>query len=527
MKKIFLLLTVFSMVFASCDPMEDIYTDLDTQEAVIAGNAEITLTDDDYGDLGLSSTYFDTVDDAKSMIPGFLSDKYPVWGKNSSAVVTFNVDQLVEKMAYTVTQADYDAVGVTSLRSDDDFNDMLSHIYATPEKGNIVDLTYLGDPVITDYTLTDDDYDLVGNGRYDNFDIRSGKDDETEEARRAKIQTILLANFPNSAVGTKYEVTYAVYDGSSGTRITTVVLTENIPASIENYTLTDDDYDSVGNGRFDNFDIRDGKAEESIEARRAKIETILLAQYPAAATGDAFEVTYDIYDGSSGTRTMLLKFNGTGYDIFSVLNYELYTFALETKTGRFAYVTDWSAPFTLASADYRAMGQSYDNFNGRNADQKAEALRLIAVYLKTIYPFAAAEDFVAVQFRSYEGSGVTATENVNFTFDGTVWTGITNKSMQFGHDGTTWAPDNTIKYTLTSADYALVGNDRYNNFDVRTGKDEETVEARLAKINTILLNNFPADEDGQKYLVTYNIYNGANGVWEMAVIKSGGAYVLQ
>ncbi len=73
----------------------------------------------------------------------------------------------------------------------------------------------------------------------------------------------------------------------------------------------------------------------------------------------------------------------------------------------------------------------------------------------------------------------------------------------------------------------LVGNDRYNNFDVRTGRDEELEEVRLEKINTILKNNFPDDAEGQKYIVSYNIYNGANDVWTLAVIKVGADYVKQ
>jgi hypothetical protein len=115
-------------------------------------------------------------------------------------------------------------------------------------------------------------------------------------------------------------------------------------------------------------------------------------------------------------------------------------------------------------------------------------------------------------------------------FDGENWSEYTNiiaETLKFGHDGSTWVPDNTIKYTLTSADYALVGNGYYNNFDVRSGKAEELESVRLDKINTILLNNFPGMAEGQKFSVSYAIYNGAAGIWEMRVILSGGKYVLQ
>ena len=56
---------------------------------------------------------------------------------------------------------------------------------------------------------------------------------------------------------------------------------------------------------------------------------------------------------------------------------------------------------------------------------------------------------------------------------------------------------------------------------------EELEDVRVEKISTILLNNFPSDTEGQKYIVTYNIYNGAAGIWSLAVIKEGSAYVKQ
>jgi hypothetical protein len=62
---------------------------------------------------------------------------------------------------------------------------------------------------------------------------------------------------------------------------------------------------------------------------------------------------------------------------------------------------------------------------------------------------------------------------------------------------------------------------------VRDGKDDKPEEVRVGKISTILLNNFPNNEEGQKYIVSYNIYNGANGVWSLAVIKIDGVYVKQ
>ena len=517
MKKIFYSFAILSLLFTACNPMEDIYENLDTQETIISGEATYTLTDTDYDDLDLTYGNFSSIEDAKSMLPDFLTGKFPVWGAESLAAVTFKLYSPIKFETYTVTDADYTAVGLTSLNTASEFNSFLGSKFPSEANGTVVELTYNTLAPQIDYTLEDADFALVGNGNYNNFDIRSGKDEETLEVRRAKIETILLKNFPDTPAGQQYLVTYDIYDGNSGTKQMLVQLNaSNEYVLITGYTLTDEDFDLVGNGNYDNFDIRSGKDEETVEARRAKIETILLENFPSAVSGDQYFVTYAVYDGSANIRNMLLEFDGSGYMLVEA--------TLISKTTRYTYTGSWSEPVTFTPAEYSLMGQqTYPNFSDND-----EAVYNIGIYLRTLYQFAAPDDFVAVEYNYY--SGGVSQRNVNFVFDGSVWNAIPNvidETIKFGHDGTTWVPDNTIKYTLIGADYALVGNDRYENFDVRTGKDEEQESVRLDKINTILLNNFPSDAEGQKYIVTYNIYNGADGVWSLSVIKEGGAYIKQ
>lgn len=53
MKKIFYSFAILSLLFTSCNPMEDIYEEIDALESVISGEATYTLTDEDYDDLEL------------------------------------------------------------------------------------------------------------------------------------------------------------------------------------------------------------------------------------------------------------------------------------------------------------------------------------------------------------------------------------------------------------------------------------------------------------------------------------------
>jgi hypothetical protein len=542
MKKIFYSFAILSLLFTSCNPLEDIYDEIDAKTAIngVIGDVERTLSDDDYADLELSYGNFSSVDDAKLMLPAFITSKYPALGvtfkadgsinEASSALITYKLFSPIKFEEYTVVDADYAALELTSLNNSGEYNDFFDQKFPSEVKGTVIDLTFKTEPTIENYTLTDDDYDFVGNGRFNNFDIRTGRDDELIEARRVKIQAILLNNFPEAAFGVKYNVTYKAYDGSSTEEYNLEVQLEENPTDPSKtivYTLVNADYELIGNGNYNNFDIRDDKPEADVQVRRAKIETILLNNYPDAVSGDFFVITYDTFDGvGRPVLEMILQFDGTNYNIFDVKVYALYTFTLEDTTMRFTLVDDWAAPISFTSEEYDLMGGSgrFSNFSG----ETSEANRKIAIYLETLYPFAADEDFVAVQYNFYSGS--VSTKNVNFVFDGTVWNSISSvidTELKFGHDGSSWVPDNTIKYTLTNADFALVDNGRYNNFDVRAGKAEETVASRVVKLNVILKANFPASAQGQKFSVTYAVYDGANGVRTTNVILEGADYILQ
>jgi hypothetical protein len=348
--------------------MDEIYEEIDAQKTVISGEAKITLTDSDYDDLGLTFGNFSSIDDAKTKLPSFLSSKYPAWGKESLAEVTFKLyhkkNDEKSLTVYEVTPADYTAGGHTygNFDSFTDITDFLDTKYPSAPNRNLVALTYKYYSGGTTYTLENGFIKVDGN-----------------------------------------------WEMSTG--------------------ISDDEYTAMGEGRSQ-FSYEDEAFEKIPVFLKDKFK------YDNKKAGDIEGIMYKLY------------------------------------------VTD-----------------TQDIDNDMSTTDKA------------VYRFVAF-----------------------FIYDGTNWTkynNVINETIKFGHDGSNWVPDNTIKYTLTSADYTLVGNGRYGNFDVRSGKAEEAESVRVDKISTILLNNFPNDAEGQKYLVTYNIYNGANGIWTLAVIKQGGKYVKQ
>ena len=50
MKKIFYSFAILSLVFTSCNPMEDIYKEVDDRDLIVCGGAKFTLSVGDYED---------------------------------------------------------------------------------------------------------------------------------------------------------------------------------------------------------------------------------------------------------------------------------------------------------------------------------------------------------------------------------------------------------------------------------------------------------------------------------------------
>jgi len=119
---------------------------------------------------------------------------------------------------------------------------------------------------------------------------------------------------------------------------------------------------------------------------------------------------------------------------------------------------------------------------------------------------------------------------------------VVSDSLQFGFEDGMWVPDNTINYTLSGADYSIIaeelaGNselstqvasmERYSNFDRRPGASAYWDDESIVLAMTALLNEIaPNAEEGQKYVLTFDIYNGTNTTESLGLIKEGGEWVV-
>ena len=307
MKNIFYYLAIFlGLALTSCEPMEDIHDEvnskLDNERAV--GDITYTLTEDDYDDLGLNFPNFNSVDDAKSLLPEFLADNYPNYGSKSSANITFDIYAPLPTerslIVYEVTTEDYDANEETerfdNFDDEDQIFDFLEGKFPDLENRTLVSLTYEfydGRPntfnngflfVDGEFTLipglTDEEYNLLGE-RFSNFSNEDEADEKLplilkekykfENLEAGDIKPIMFKLFVtdeddvdgdgSTTDRTTYSyVKYFVYNGTSfepyGNTLSQSIQFGNIdgvwiPDNTIRYTLAGSDYSVVSSTLID------------------------------------------------------------------------------------------------------------------------------------------------------------------------------------------------------------------------------------------------------------------------------------
>lgn len=351
-------------------------------------------------------------------------------------------------------------------------------------------------PVKTDlkYKLVDADYAGIDpTSKTDDYEKFKGI--SSEEDATLKLPAVILSKLVRveDAIAV---ITYNLYKPNT------------ITSSIT-YTVTIDDYTSQGGNisRFGNF------------SNETEVINFLKFKYPTATKGTGVKLTYKIFSG--GVQTVTKTY---------VINSDL----------------TWETGYTLATADYTALGQSFTNFADKELAEKR-----IAIYLKsTIAPFANTNDIQSViyTYTYFDSSNTRKYEDVllKFKYNGTNWSvipSLVEQTSNFKFKKGSWVSNNVIKYTFVSADYANVvagltadtdladevGNlTRFVNFS-RTGGTTSWENPELLKaFNVVLKKNFPNTEVDQEYLVTVSVYNGAATTESFTVVlDKSGDYIYQ
>jgi len=332
------------------------------------------------------------------------------------------------------------------------------------------------------------------------LDLGFGNFNSVDDAK-IMIPDLLADKYPIWGLGSSANVSFNVYAPRRDER------------SLIVYEVTTADYDAnPDTAQFDNFDDED------------QIYEFLNTKYPTPEDRVLVSLTYDFYDGSTN----------------------------ELNNGFLYLEGNWEMITGFTDDEYETMGEGFPNFSSED-----EANDKIPIFLeeKFLYDNKVAGDIEPIMYKLYtldvddvdeDGSTTDRTTYsyvTYFIYDGVDWSEYTNEiveTVKFGHDGNVWVPDNTIRYTLTSADVAFISDafitvypgpadnvGFFGSFDRRSSSpnywnDDMLLEA----FNALLENGSFVTAEEQKYVLTYVIYTGATGNESMSLIKMGGEWVL-
>ena len=545
MKKILVLLTIFSMVFASCEPLEMINAESDAMPNPIVGDAEYTLTADDYETFGLNYGSFGSEDAAKSAIPPFLAEMFPVWGKNSSVLLNYqlyigNADGISDYTSsedYSLALTDYpgNIDNAVAFYESENSADLLPGILAlgvaTAADGDVVLAKYkqyVGQTVngITEFYAAD----FAGAGTLLDYEAVSVSGDQVWEGSNygAKVTgyagggqnvnedwlisaDINLSNFPNSSFQATQIFNYGDPSGFS------VLISAD-------YT---DDISAATWDLIELTNVPDGTSWDEVLS-----DAYSLAAYNGETINIAFK--YTSTDSNAGTYEVVnVSLKAPGVEGVTESKSNFYTYdggSWELSEG----------VYYLSDADFDSMGEAsgqpgrYNNFSSSISPDD-----YLLNFLSNKYPYALEGDDLSVIYKYYSSNSGAQLRGNLYTYMNGAWSGYKSTistSLQFGHDGSVWVPDNTIKYTLvrnadyeymasqlTDAEYAgLIGNlASYGDFDYNW------TDAQIHYALALFLDYLdPSAAEGQKYILTYVIYDNGENDYQTSFIKTNGAWVL-
>ena len=557
MKRIIYCLVIFGLTFVGCNPMEDVYDEMETSEDIIVGIDNYTLTSDDYADLELGFGSFSSVEDAKTMLPGFIADKYPFWGEGSSVTIGYQlyvgnaegVNDYTSATEYELTTADYASTGSDAFGFYPDVNAtaeipaVLDAQFAGAEEGDMLLVKYKHYTEVPDVGISE----LVNfgfNGDLSGFENISviGDDQEWHPSSYNGLEFAKMSGYVSgtgSVANEDWLISPAIdLDGESNVSLQiSQAINFATDLSLLN-VMVSSDYTTGG------------------DASAATWEVIDFTNAPAGNNYDyVLSENFDLsaYDGQ--TIHVALKYESTDSESatwqidFLTVNALGITGEYDSKGEYFVYEDgSWELAenvYYLSTSDYDSMGEAsgqpgrYDNFSS-----SIDADSYIPTFLSIKYPYAQEEDQIFVIYKYFSSNSGLGLRGQSYMFENGAWMphqSTISTSLQFGFEDGIWVPDNTIRHTFTDADYAAVvaalateypnatsSMENYGNMDRRVGNSNEWTDAMVLDAIAVVLDIIdPSAEDEQKYVVTINVYNGSNTTEDFAVIKMNGEWVYQ
>ncbi|RZT97430.1 hypothetical protein EV201_2100 [Ancylomarina subtilis] len=540
MKKLIYMASILALTFTSCDPMEDVYDEVDKANAEELADKKFysdkTLIEDGYrlvdADFELSTNEdvknyknFSISLTAAEFLPEILTNKmlygetgveYKVWfdyyrGK-SEELSNYRNEHEVSTGEYTAIGGVIADLGyfTSDIKSGDKADEILKAAYSDAVKGDVQKLISKG----------------AASKSY-KFEDVSIEASEKFEMSKDDFGVILASVEADDTKKHLVDGTLEYYYGANSKY-------GNFEARTSKWMAKDEYKD------MDEADLEDLIYNRQIEA----VIIALKAKFPEAQINDAsgkkiiYIVEYSVYDGSTKDNMVRFECTSAGPNpefakvgsmyVNTMHQFYMYNGSVWNQIDNDLEVLDdkennLALAYTLEYNDYKLMGDGdgqpgeYGNFSS-----SADPNHYLPTFMNNKWAYAQ-DDEVKLIIYKYYNSGVTELRVDEYTFNKeTKWmltaTTVDGSAMVAFKDKIwIYVPpikliktekDATETYELTAADYELVGNGRYGNFDTRSGEDEEDEAVIVEKLTKILKANYSL-KVGDVFEVTYKYYDGA------------------
>ncbi len=477
MKKIISYLFIAGLLFSACDPMDDIYDELDENGITNKQQGiEYTITSDNYDAMEgavAENHYFSENNPSADYIPSLLTAVYPTLTEGSTVKVTYNYKNEASYLSvysdaseYELTSDDYASVSETvgvagyfspSNSADDYLPSILSSSVTGAENGDVYIVSYEysdidpeeSESVITIFeqsfandlgefqtvSVTGDqywEYNSYGYAKMSGYS--SGSKYENEDWLISPQIDLNGYSSPvfnfTQTIGYLYDnwdqIIVAVstdYNGSDPTTASWTTMTvPNLPSG--------SDFTSVNSGDIDlsNFEG----------------ETIYIGFKYLSSTSNA--ATWEIFD---------VAVKGTGATSKSAIIADPVT--LEEL---YTYNSGWEkteAAYYLTSLDYDAMGEEYGQpgkYN--NFSSSILPIDYLPKLAELKYPYAQKNDTIIFVYKYYVSGTGTVTKADELFYTDNAWKIVIEKTDQYALSSSGWVFDPTVNYTIVSEDYQFI-----------------------------------------------------------------------
>lgn len=497
MKKCFIYLSVL-LLMAACNPMEDIYDDLDKTKEEYNKAIEYTLTADDYKTVSeaalkeakdeADSSYAKAVADdeafndvvlAEDYMDEVLSDNFVALGIKSSARVTYNTTVKPEHLAayasaeaYKLSTADYEALDETIAASQTFFPsapaasyipDILKEKMPTAQAGAIAAVTYNYSSVTPsapggELSKATFDDDLEG---YTVEQVSGSTGWAYDSYQYVKVNTF------GKGANESWLISPA-FDLEKGNTVMFQVASYN-------------DSKTIGNCGAEQFEVyystsHSGAFDAAQWVRAASIDAVMLG-----ARWAFVDASLDLSGVSGSTVYVAFRHksnesNGTTWEVdnvsfANVLGGGATEQDLPIEELNALYVFDgeaWSddeAAYILNAADYDEMGDpgKYDNFSS-----SARPDHYLPIFLGLKHPYAEEGTEKLVVYKYYDG-GASLSADL-YTYSEGVWTSPSDaekivETSPFYHAEGGWVFDPAERFSISKDNYQLMVDHVKNTFD--------------------------------------------------------------